>query len=249
MFGDGKSPTDALGEVQAFQSLKTADYVQGQSDVTLMRKEYYYPDTPIASSGNPNDRIQLVHNTPFSWQRRVLFTKAQTETDPQYTLVRDDFLGACPPPTASFWVMADDLKVLPTGAHATGQFGVDLELYVAQPAQPKIGTWQFQHQNWGGEKQLCVRITQPDGKPFLSLLYPRRPAEPMPAFTTLANGDGVKITLPDSMDYAFLAPKPVTYKEGDIAFSGTAGYIRQGQGTAQAVLSNGGTATVNRVTL
>ncbi len=249
MRADGMSATGSGGVVKCFRTLSAADYVQGETDVKLMRKEYYYPDTPQASAGNPNDSVPLVQTPPFSWLRRVLFAKAQADTDPQYVLVRDDFYGKCPPPTASFWVMAKDLKFTGNQAHATGQFGVDLELYSALPAQATYSQWSFEHQNWGGEKQLCARVTQPEGKPFLTLLYPRKPEEPLPTFTTLAHGDGVRIALPASTDYAFLAPTLVNYRDDQVAFAAPGGYLRLAGDTARIVLNTGGAATVRGITL
>ncbi len=247
-FGPGMSPQDAFGSIQAYSTLPGGDYLQGHSDIRTISTEPHLPETAEAKKGDPN---QMVHMEPanFSWQRRALFAKETADADPTYFLIRDDFQGICPPPTASYWVMANEMKIDGNGAHATGQFGVDMELYVAQPAQPKLSTWQFEHKNWGGEKQLCLRVIQPDGKPFLTLLYPRRPDEPMPAFATIANGDGVKITLPTSKDYAFLATKPVTFTEGNISFTGTAGYLRTSATGAQVVLSAAGTAKMNGLTL
>ena len=176
----------------------------------------------MRSAGNPNDHFPTRKIDPFSWQRRVLFAKAQADADPQYLLVRDDFLGNCPPPMDSFWIMAKDLKITGNQAHATGQFGVDLELYSALPVQATYGQWSFEHQNWGGEKQLCVRISEQQNKPFLTVLYPRRPDEPMPVFTTLAEGNLVKITTPEKpgspVDYAFLAPSAVDYHDELVAY-------------------------------
>jgi len=241
-----------LGEVRAFSTLPTADYLQGQVPVKAMMIEPYFPDTPVSLKPDPNQKRDVRSvASPFTWQRRVLFAKAQQESDPQYLLIRDDFPGEspCPPATDCFWIMASALKFAGNQAHATGQFGVDLELYAAQPAQPRFSQWEWSHKNWGGEKQLCLRITQSDGKPFLNLLYPRRPDEPLPTFATIADGNGVKITQPNgTVDYAFLAPKEVTFTDGTISFTGTAGYLRQRKDRLQIVLSAAGTVTVKGLT-
>ncbi|MHB9027071.1 MAG: hypothetical protein ACYC7E_23285 [Armatimonadota bacterium] len=248
-FGEGQSPTDAGGEITAFSTLPGADYLLGETEVRTLQTLPYFPDTPQALAPDPNQKRVLENIRPFTWQRRVLFAKARKADDPQYLLVRDDFTGPCPPPTNSFWVMADSLTFAGSQAHAVGQFGVDLDIYVAQPAAPRFSQGQWEHKNWGGEKQLCLRVTQAEGKPFLTLLYPRRPDEPAPAFTTIAGGDGVKISLPGSVDYAFLAPKPVTFNEGDIHFTGTAGYFRVIGADIYGTLSAGGTVRVKNLTL
>lgn len=132
--------------------------------------EPYFPDTPESLKADPNQKRDIHDVPPFTWQRRVLFAKVQQSADPQYLLIRDDFQGNCPPPTASFWVMANDLTFHGNQAHATGQFGVDLELYAVQPAQPRFSQWQYK--NWGGERQLCIRVTQPDSTVDYAFLAP-----------------------------------------------------------------------------
>ncbi len=248
-FGPGTSPQESFGEVQQVAFLPTADFLQGQSDVNWLVDDPYYPDNPLALA--PITGAHFAKCDPFSWQRRLLLTKARRDSDPTWVLVRDDLDGPCPPPTASFWVMATGLTFDGNQAHATGQFGVDLDLYCAQPAQPKFGQWAFEHENAGGEKQLAIRITQ-DGpradarEPFLNLLYPRRAGDPAPAFATLAGGDGVKITVPGqrgSVDYAFLAREPVTFAEGEVKFSGAAGYVRISGTEAIVALAQAGEAT------
>ncbi|OPZ85759.1 MAG: hypothetical protein BWY76_01271 [bacterium ADurb.Bin429] len=243
-FGPGMAPQDAFGTIQRYASLPAGDYLQGRSEIQTLSIEPHLPDTAAAKKGDPN---QLVHTTPanFAWERRVLFAKTLGEAGPVYFLIRDDFQDACPPPTASFWVMATDLKLEGNRARATGQFGVDMEFYIAQPVKPVLSAWQFEHKNWGGERQLCLRVSQPDGKPFLTVLYPRRPDEPMPTFTSLADGDGVKVALPGITDYAFLTPRTVNYRAGNIAFTGTAGYLRVTPNSAIAMLSDAGSVMLN----
>ncbi|MHB9131314.1 MAG: hypothetical protein ACYDBB_09520 [Armatimonadota bacterium] len=249
--GTGMGIIDHFGDIRVFSSLGTADYLQGQVDVKALVVEPYFSDSPEALKPDPNQKRDIRDVPPFAWQRRVLFAKAQQPTDPQYLLIRDDFQGNCPPPTASFWVMASDLKFQGNQVHATGQFGVDLEFYAVQPAQPKFSQWQWEHKNWGGEKQLCIRVTQPDGsKPFLSLLYPRKADEPMPTFTTIAGGNGVKIAQPDgTVDYAFLAPSEVTFTDGAVSFTGAAGYVRVTKDSLQISLNTGGKVTVKGITI
>ncbi len=133
MFGDGMGPQDSFGEVKQVTILPTADFLQGQSDIKYLINDPYYPDTPLSLAPVTSGHVDKCD--PFSWQRRLLFAKAQNESEPSWLLVRDDLLGPCPPPTASFWVMAKDLSFTGNQAHATGQFGVDLDLYVAQPAR------------------------------------------------------------------------------------------------------------------
>jgi hypothetical protein len=241
-------PQDSFGNIQRVAFLPAADYLQGHLDVRFLTTQAYFPDTPNSANVNQTPVVEELKQ-PFSWERRVLYAKAQADGDPTYFLVRDDFQGATPKPTASFWVMAKDLQFNGNQVHAAGQFGVDLELYSVAPSQAKFGQWSFEHQNWGGEKQLCIRITEQENKPFLTVLYPRRPEEPMPAFTSLAEGNAVKIATPGVQEYAFLSPTAVDYHDDLVAFTAPAGYIRLLADGARIVLNTGGKATAQGITL
>ncbi len=251
-WSEGMGPTDSYGEVKSWATLPAGDYLLGQTDVRAMETTPYFPDTPAALAPDPNQARTVEAVPPFSWLRQLLMVKATRPHEPSYLLVRDDFTAPCPPPMASFWVMATDLQFQGRQAHATGQFGVDLEIYVAQPSEPALSQWQWEHKNWGGEKQLCLRVSQPGGQPFLTLLYPRRPTEPLPAFTAVAGGNGVRLVSPgpdQTVDHVFLSPERLGYSAGGINFEGTVGYVRTSAEGALAVLLAGGKATVQGTTL
>ncbi len=250
-FGEGQAPTDAFGEITAFSSTAGADFLLGKTDVKTLQTLPYFETTSAASAPDPNQKRILEKIAPFAWERRVLFAKPQNEIDPLFILVRDDFSAPCPPPMISYWVMATDLKFDGARAVATGQFGVDLDLYCAQPASPQFAQWQWEHKNWGGEKQLCVRIPQNEGKPVLVALCPRKAGETPPAFAAIAGGNGVKIAgpQPDTANFAFLAPSKVEFTEGDVRFSGTAGAVRSAPTGATLVLSAPGSASAPGISL
>jgi hypothetical protein len=248
-FANGMAPQDSLGHIARFAALPAADYLQGAIDVRILRDEPYFSDSPVY--GGVGQQPVFKEVKPFGWQRRVLFAKQLADADPLYLLVRDDFTGAAPAkPTASFWIMANELALSENGAHATGQFGVDLDLYVARPAAPTMGKWLFAHNSQHGpEKQFCVRVTQAESQPFLTVLYPRRPEEPAPVITTIAGGDGVKVNIPGATDYAVLAPAAVQFTDGTVSLDAPAGYIRLAGPATTIALSDGGAATAAGITL
>ena len=99
-------------------------------------------------------------------------------------------------------------------------------------------------------------MTQAEGKPFLTLLYPRRPADAKPSFSTIAGGNGVKITTmspgsesPATTAYAFLAPGPVEFTDRDVSFHASAGYIRTGEDETIIALPAGGNASAKGLSL
>lgn len=249
-YGQGQGPIDAFGEIKTFASLPAADFLLGHTDVRNLQTEPYFPDTSAATAPDPNQKRQTAPVTPFAWQRRVLFAKAQPGSAASFLLVRDDFVGNCPAPTASFWVMAEELTFAGNRAHAKGQFGVDLELVALQPAQPAFTKWQWEHKNWGGERQLCVRIPQTSGKPNLVLLYPHARDAILPEFTTIAGGNGVKAKHADgAAEFAFLAPSAVEFDGDGVRFQGTAGTVTVQGDAATVALPQPGTVTATGVTL
>ncbi len=258
--GTGMGILDHYGEIKTFSSLPEADYLLGQVDVKALETESYFPDTPVGRAADPTQPRKIKDVEPFSWLRRMMMVKATEPEQPAYLLVRDDFSAPCPPATASYWVMANDLQFAGNQAHATGQFEVDLDLFCAQPAQPQFSQWAWEHKNWGGERQLCVRISQAEGKPFLVLLYPRKAGEPQPKFETIADGNGVKLSYgEESADYVFLGDGPVSFKSsaeeagsaGPLQFEAPAGWLRLNHRTRvlTVCLPAGGTATAAGLTL
>ncbi len=226
-FGEGQSPTDAFGEIKTFASLPEADYLMGETDIRTLQTLPYFPTTPEAVAPDPNQKRVMEDVAPFTWQRRVLAVKAQQEAEPSYFLVRDDFTAPCAPPTFSYWVMAKDIAFEGNRALATGQFGMDLDLYVAQPAQPVLTQWQWNHGNWGGETQVCMRVNLPKGEPCAVLIYPRKAGEPKPDFTTIADGNGIRINLADQTHWVIASPKEITVQDGDLSFTGTSCVVKK----------------------
>ena len=226
-FGEGFSPTEAGGVVTSFVSLAEADFLAGSTAVRTLQTLPYFPTNPAALSPDPNQKRVIEDVKPFAWERRLLFAKGRNDSDPAYVVVRDDFTAPCPPPTVSYWIMADDVKIEGRRALATRQFGVDLLLYTALPEDPKFATCGWSHGNWGGETQLCIRVTQSEGKPVLTLLYPLRRGEAAPEVSALAGGCGVKLALAGQTQWAIVSPAPVSFTDGDFSFTGTAGLARR----------------------
>lgn len=63
-------------------------------------------------------------------------------------------------------------------------------------------------------------------KPVVWALWPRFRKQQSPEFQPLAENAGVKVTHGEGIDYAFLAPDRMTWRDEDAVFSGTAGAIQ-----------------------
>jgi hypothetical protein len=59
-----------------------------------------------------------------------------------------------------------------------------------------------------GELQQWVRAGETPGRPFLAVLYPYRKGSESPAFQTLADGKGVRVTLGRTREEVYLATDP-----------------------------------------
>jgi len=254
-YGHGRSPLDAFGEITDFASLPGADWLAGRTEVKTLQTTPYFADTPAALAPDPNQRRVIESVPPFDWERQILFAKPARDDEPLFVLVRDDFTAPCPPPTVSYWVMASDLQMLGRQAHATGQFGIDLDLYAALPAEPALSRWQWEHKNWGGERQLCLRVSQPQAGPFLVALFPRKAADPAPVIEPLAAGNAVRVTVPQAAGEAWVchgvltAGEPMTVADGEIRIEARAAALLRRAGQIRLSLPAGGRATTGEMTV
>ena len=140
--------------------------------------------------------------------------------------------------------------------HFTGQCGVDLDLFIAQPNEPHLVTDAV---GVGPGMPYCVnpklyefqqllRIEQPAGEGYLTLLAPRWPGAEAPVFTTIAGGMGVQITGKGYEDVLFLGPKEIDYSRDAVSFNGCAGFARQ-SGTVIRLMTLAGKITAGGITL
>ena len=143
--------------------------------------------------------------------------------------------------------------------HFEGQCGVDLDLFIAQPANPVIVTdamgvgpnLAYCVNKDLFEYQQLVRIEQPAMKDYLTLLTPRWPASKPREYRTIADGCGVAIQQAGAAtaDYLFLADKAVTYKDKSVDFTGLQGIARRGPGNQLRLMVAGGKISVDGATL
>lgn len=141
--------------------------------------------------------------------------------------------------------------------HFTGQCGVDVDMFIAAPTAPELLT------DAAGagpglaycvnpkliEYQQLVRIAQPAGKPYLTLLTPRWPGSAAPTYRTIADGNGVAITRPDGEDRLFLAEKTVTYHDDAVSIDAHAGFARLGGAAPLRLMVIDGEITAGNITL
>jgi hypothetical protein len=140
--------------------------------------------------------------------------------------------------------------------HFPGMCGVDVDLFIATPADPQIltdaaSTGNFPYCQAPGlvETQQLVRIAQPAGKPYLTLITPRWPGSAAPAYRTIADGAGVAISSPGREDRLFLGAAPVAYQDAVVAIAARGGFARQGGPLPLRLMVLDGAITAAGITL
>jgi len=195
---------------------------------------------PVARPGSP----------PISWRRQVLFVKDDNPTGPNYLLLRDTVSGK-QPTMWQFWTLSqriatpNDLKNLDAflagkpGNQAVeprelrgdrftalGQFGVDVDYYVASPTDTPRHTLRAGEEYGIPVYQDMLHLQMPGDGAYFVALFPRKRAEPAPTFTTLGNGTIVKVAGGFGTDYGFLSGKDHEASAEGIGFRGTAASVQ-----------------------
>ena len=138
-----------------------------------------------------------------------------------------------------------------------GQYGVDIDFFIASPREPKLVTdavacgprLAYCVNPKMIECQQLIRIEQGEGKDYLTLIVPRWPGSAPAEYQTIANGAGVLVRHGDRRDRLFLAESTVTYRDDNVAFRGRAGYARLGGAAPVRLMVVGGTVSAGGLTL
>lgn len=216
-----KSDLETFGKVTAFSSTPQADFAIMQRRLSyLHRVGYALKDTHGKDSFDDFSAEEIYLKNPFTWTRRFVFVKDADPVGHNYLVIRDDLPGNTElDPNLNLWCLADKLDVNGQVAIYTGQHGVDLHCYVAEPASFEYKTRTVGHPCGFGfaanykktfgkdfrEDQIQMRIPQAkrDGGYFVAMVPVKR-GEPAPKFETLLDGKVLRVTFPDRMDTILL---------------------------------------------
>jgi len=205
---------------------------------------------PMPAKGKP----------PVDWRRQVLFLKDDDPANVAYLLLRDSLKGVQgPQPTMwQMWTVSETLdtpakvkdvaavladrpgaKVLPArelpGSRFTaiGQFGVDIEYYIALPTDTPRHTLHWGTDDWDGinkmeqpEYQDLLHLQIPGDGAYFVAFYPRKRDWPAPAFSTLGDGTIIKVQGDFGTDYGFLSAPPTEATGEAASFQGTAASVQ-----------------------
>jgi hypothetical protein len=123
---------------------------------------------------------------------------------------------------------------------AIGQLGVDVEYYVASPADGKDTPrhtlrWGTDMFDWANklkqpEYQDLLHLQMPGDGAYVVAFFPRKRQTPAPTFTALGDGTIIKVSGDFGTDYGFLSALPAAAASGEgVSFQGTAASVQDRQ--------------------
>lgn len=226
-----------------------ADYVRSSFTYSKVDDRDWFPNPPPPAY----PRVEPATEPRLEWVRQLLFVKDPDPAGPAYIVVRDTTRGG--QPTAwQFWTLSEKIgtpaqtanldafladkpgqqlapaRELPPGDHYTaiGQFGVDVDFFIVGPTDTPRHTLRY-----GGmyrnvpEYQDLFHLQLPGDGDYFVVAFPRPRDEAAPAFTRIADGNGVRIEGPWGTDFVFLAREPFEFEDGGTRFNGSVGLIQR----------------------
>jgi hypothetical protein len=217
-----KDDLSTLGTVTAFRATPQADYARMERQVGFLHRVPFMLAEPHGKDvfDDTTCHEKVVLKQPFRWTRQYAFVKDADPMGHNYLVMRDDLAGNTElDPSLNLWALADKVAVNKQTAIYTGQYGVDLHCYIAEPASFTPHTRLLGHNNGFGfakgfqekfgkpfrEDQTQLRIPQSkrDGGYFVAIV-PVKQGEPAPEFSTVAGGNAIQVKFPDRTDTILL---------------------------------------------
>ncbi|MHB9023899.1 MAG: hypothetical protein ACYC7E_06935 [Armatimonadota bacterium] len=196
-------------------------------------------------------------NAPIPWRRQLLFMKDADAAGANYLVLRDTVSGK-QPTQWQFWTLSEKIgtpeetRTLETFLAdkpgnqtaeprqlqgdrftAIGQFGVDLEYFVASPRTTPRYTLRageeyafFDFCNGTSDYQDLLHLQMPGDGAYYVALFPRRRGDAAPEFATLGNGAIIKVSGDFGTDYCFLSSETIEAAAEGVRFIGTAASIQ-----------------------
>ncbi|OPZ25294.1 MAG: hypothetical protein BWZ02_02527 [Lentisphaerae bacterium ADurb.BinA184] len=213
-----------FGVVTAFRAGARADYARMERRVSyLHRVPYALQASHGTDAFHDFSHEEVVLKQPFHWTRQYVFVKDADPMGHNYLVVRDSLDGNTElDPSLNLWCLADKLDISGQVAVYTGQHGVNLHSYIAEPAgftphtrtvgHPCGFAFAQPYQKTFGkpfrEDQIQLRIPQArrDGGYFVAIV-PVKQGDPAPRFATVAGGQALQIAFADGRTDTILLRK------------------------------------------
>ena len=242
-------------EITDFSALPRQDYIA--ADMTVEKPRHIVhktiPENRRLAVNLPEwPRVEQEGTPPLYWRRQALFMKDDDPAGANYLVLRDTVSGG-QPTMWQFWTVSNGIDTPEQAAGrdrlmtdkpapprelrgdrftATGQFGVDVELYVASPTDTPRHTlrwgktYDYSPINGFSEYQDLLHLQMQSDGAYYVVVFPRRRDERVPQFQTVGGGHIVKVSGDFGADYAFLACPEATVEEDGAMFRGTAASVQ-----------------------
>ncbi len=211
------------------------------------------PEWPkVAKEGEPGVR----------WRRQMLFVRDDDPAHVNYFVLRDTVTGG-QPTMWQFWTVSEKIgtpdqlsdregfladapgkktaeprQLRQSDRYtAAGQFDVDVEFYIAEPANTPRHTLRFGvpihvYPSLTGfqEYQDLLHLQRSDDGAYFVVIYPRRQNEEVPQFATMGNGKVIKVGGQFGSDMCFLSEQVTNVSADGAQFEGTVGSVQDRTG-------------------
>jgi len=245
---------------QGFSTFPSVDYVAASYDLLHPDDKNWFPENVPAWP-----KIKAATKSVLNWKRQAMYMKDASALGPHYLLLRDTATGGQPTMWQS-WSLTEKIGTpeqakdsasflkdkpgskpvpaseLPSGNRytAVGQFGVDLEYFIASPTNTPRSTLRFGGpggSNIVAEYQDLLHLQLPGDGSYFVAIFPRTQGQVAPAFSTLGGGKVIKVSGAFGTDYGFLSESAGKATAEGAAFEGTASAVQERKGVSTLVLS------------
>jgi hypothetical protein len=171
-----------------------------------------------------------------AWTRQIAFVKDIDPLGPNFFVLCDSLT---PPADAVWrlWLTAKRVALDGSTARVEGKEDVDTEITFARPLQVELASETISRTSASGisptghegpttTTQTGIRSAIRQGKGWTVVIFPRLKSQRPARVTALAEGKGVKVETEVGTDWVFLSPERFSFRQGDVAFEGTAGAIQ-----------------------
>jgi len=169
--------------------------------------------------------------------RHILIIKSANPLGDNYVVIRDK-TASTRPNQDFYWnlfCLSKDPTIERNAVHFPGQLGVDLDVHVLSPMEPKIEKdyWNWKHGTyiWDdfSEEQYGMRVAkQSSSEDFFSVLYPRARGQAAAKVIRSQDGAGLRVSHMEGTDLVLLSPgKPAKFEDATILLRGEISFARK----------------------
>lgn len=223
---------------------ESADYLVGDLPALIRFFEDHPEGFRDPNAGRFSQKYNyLDHEAPLGpkvWIRRaLLFVK------PHYLVLLDDVDGVTPS-RFNIHCVADKVNVKRDRVEFAGRFGMNLTVFVADPARFTALTGRHDPKRANVDHSQWFARIRGDHRDhhYRTVLYPHRGTEDV-RFKKLGDGVGVQVNGPCGVDHVWLARHRVECRGKDYAFVGQVAFTRETEKCLEAHLIRGDHLSMN----